>query len=363
MAIAQTQKKNGTSVIGTNYDLIYTSTPTQNNLLIGVWNAGGSADPGTVTQPSGWTLATGFPFQRGALYKLVIAYKVAGAGESTTVRLTTGNSVGNIGTIFEYSGLATSSPEDKTQTSDGGVGSITTLTSGTTAATTLADELVIAGWALLNGSGGTESVTNGFTLENTSGTRNICASKIVSAAGAQETTASWLTARTAVGGIVTFKSPSTTNKSLSVTQTQTATLTRSVGKLAAVTQTQTPTVGRSVGKTATATQTQTPALIRSTGKTVTTTQTQTASLSRSVGKILAVTQTATATVAKVVGKILAFVQTQLGSLTATKQGVPRNIDYDLGRPLTSWRADEPETGWTWVSERPVISWRSGAPEA
>ncbi len=128
------------------------------------------------------------------------------------------------------------------------------------------------------------------------------------------------------------------NQSLSVTQTQTATLVNSVGKTAAVTQTQaptvlrsvghitsvtqtqTPTALRSVGKTAAVAQTQTPTVVRSTGKTVGAAQTQTPTIARSIGKILSATQTATATVAKTVGKILAFVQTQVGSLTATKTG-------------------------------------------
>lgn len=204
MAIAQVQLKRTTTVSGTSHAHTVTSTPTDNNLLVAVINFAGG-DPGTITRPSGWSLA--IEAQRGSAQKIGIYYKVA-ASEGTSWTWTTANAVQSVCTIYEYSGLDSSQAAvlDKTTSNDGGAGTVTSLSTGTTVATTLADELLAAGIGLTGSSGSAFSWTNSFTDDGTGSAGAGTAVRIVSATGTYETTGSWTTARTAVAAIATFKS-------------------------------------------------------------------------------------------------------------------------------------------------------------
>lgn len=151
---------------------------------------------------------------------------------------------------------------------------------------------------------------------------------------------------------------STFNQSLSVTQTQTPSILRSVGKIILPVQTQTPTVVKSVGKNVNATQTQTSTLTRTVGKLISVTQTQASTVTRTVGKTLGFVQTQTATATKSVGKILAFVQTQLASLVGVKQG-PTPTDANPIVLSFTERSTISETEQSTVSyqERSTITYR------
>lgn len=102
-----------------------------------------------------------------------------------------------------------------------------------------------------------------------------------------------------------------------VTSTQTASIVKQVAKTIAVTSTQTASVVKNIAKAAIAlTQTQTVAVLinKAFGVTISVTQTQTASITKNVGKPLAVTSTQTASVVKNVGKNITKTQTQTPSI-------------------------------------------------
>lgn len=206
MAITEVQQQNDTLRTTTSYTTTYGATPTDGNLLVGVWCTGtGGSNPGTITNPTGWS--TAFTLQRSTGQRVICCYKVA-SSDGTSVNIKSTGNVGWIGTIFEFSGLDTSSPLDVTQTNDGGSGGVTSLASGTTAATAVADSLVIAGWGLANTSGGSESVDVG-AIQDTSNDKVIIATRVISSTGTQAITASWTTSRTCVAGIAVFKGGAT----------------------------------------------------------------------------------------------------------------------------------------------------------
>lgn len=196
------QDATGTSLT-TSVSAIYASTPTLNNLLIAIV---ASNNDGNLDTIAGWTLAiesSGSPAS-----DISILYKVSNGAESTTVTANnTGASLMELA-IFEYSGLATSSVLDKTATGNG-VG--TTVSTGTTATTTIADELLIVGV----GSSSLQTATswsNSFTTRQVIGTVNtlLCSDRIVSATGAYETTLTGGNVTTMGACIATFKTPSST---------------------------------------------------------------------------------------------------------------------------------------------------------
>jgi len=145
---------------------------------------------------------------------ITIAYKIAGAAEGTGVTVSVGFADDQTLTIFEYSGIDTVSPLDQTA-SNACNPATTSCSTGTTATTSVADELIIAGLGLQGSSGGWANTwTNGFTqqstLESTGGgaaghSASSTADRIVSATGTFETTEGWITSRIAAGVIATFK--------------------------------------------------------------------------------------------------------------------------------------------------------------
>lgn len=182
-------------------------TPTQNNLLVVT-----AVSDSTMNLPtgSGWSLAVSAVNNCG----LYIWYKVAGAAESATVTVNNTASATCVMCAMEWSGLLTASVLDKTA-SNGGVSGSSTIASGTTAATTQADELAIAAiadynqaaLALTSWSGG---FTTEYDLRPSSGTirdEGAAASLILTSTGAQSSTASLNTpcGANSTGCIATFK--------------------------------------------------------------------------------------------------------------------------------------------------------------
>jgi hypothetical protein len=149
-----------TSETATTIAATLSPAATAGNLIITACSTDKNA--GTWTQPSGFTLLT--PFS-GTNVSLAIAYKVAAGGE-TTIEWTTSNSEEHNMWLAEYSGLADTSPEDKTASANSGDTDVSSQTSGTTAATTQNDELAVAAFAVDSASiGGTTGYSNGFTEE------------------------------------------------------------------------------------------------------------------------------------------------------------------------------------------------------
>lgn len=129
----------------------FVPAPTQNNLLMCLANS-----EATINMTStGWTLAVS-QINNTGLYQW---YKVAGASESATVTITPTSTVSVEMLVYEYSGAVTASPWDKAASAVGA-------STGTTAATTQADELALAAEGLSNmASAGTASWTNSFTSD------------------------------------------------------------------------------------------------------------------------------------------------------------------------------------------------------
>ena len=145
---------------------------------------------------------------------LTILSKIAGASESTTISGTMAASDSWVWIIAEFEGPYESTQLDKTVSlNDGSLD--TDKSTGTTAETAQADELLVAAWCTQDGDPPSENpaVTNSFTLheaESISGQLGdpggFLASRVVSATGTFESTLSWDTTNSRGKGVMaTYK--------------------------------------------------------------------------------------------------------------------------------------------------------------
>jgi hypothetical protein len=134
--LTQVQQNTGSaSPSAGGVSVVFGAGPTQNNLLL---CAAMSSSFGSMTS-SGWTQAVAED-QFDAMY---LYYKIAGAGESSTVTWTPTVNDRTAVWIAEYSGNVTVSPLDKTAVNDPAANA-STIATGTTAALSQADELAVA---------------------------------------------------------------------------------------------------------------------------------------------------------------------------------------------------------------------------
>lgn len=215
--LVQSQTASTLAATATSLTATFGSTPTQNNLLVA---AAGSDDTLAMTS-SGWTLATSAVSNQAAY----LWYKLAGASEPTAVQVTitpTASDTIVLGTMeFSVSGGWAVSPLDKIASNTGHGGTFTSLATGTTAATTVANELAIAienphAWSSGASAPTTPtwsaSYTNIVTVPGTTGSTPtfrvalFVASNTLVATGTQTTTGSWTNSSTDVGALIaTFK--------------------------------------------------------------------------------------------------------------------------------------------------------------
>lgn len=206
MAIAVVQSKQGNvSDNATSISATLDSAITEGNLL----TVDCFTRSTTLTNPSGFTTDVNV-VNSTELDVARIASKVAGASESTTITIT--QSPSDVGAIFvrEISDQA-SSALDKTA-STGRTTGATTISSGTTATLSQADEICLAICGLREDTSA-ESVDNSYTLDAVThsatpgGTDAILlsASRIVAATTAQQTDFSWTVSTTAIAAIATYK--------------------------------------------------------------------------------------------------------------------------------------------------------------
>ena len=152
----------------------FTTAPTVGNLLIAVFGESAGGTNNTINTPSGWQVAivdeTDTP--GGAIY-----YKIADGTETTVTVTTTGNqlSYGMGLQLYEYSGMAASSPLDTTAV-DTNADSSATLSVGPIT-TTVTGDLIIAGAEINSNatdnatfSSWTNSFTEEFDFQNPGGT-------------------------------------------------------------------------------------------------------------------------------------------------------------------------------------------------
>lgn len=204
MAISRLPGQDATGTSSTtSVTATYPGATTANNLLIAVC---GDNDGNTGTQTlAGWTEA--ISFQQSSGTDCHIFFKIA-AGSETSVTVSNANAASMRLAIYEYTGNVTASTLDKTAGSGSNLGA-TTCPTGTTATTTVADELCIVG-ALVGGvAASSPSWNNSFNARDTvaSGLINLfTADRIVSATGAYTTTVTYTGASSgATGVIATFK--------------------------------------------------------------------------------------------------------------------------------------------------------------
>ena len=145
----------------TSVTATFTTAPTAGNLLIAVFGESGSNN---INTPSGWQVAI---VDQNNSPGGAIFYKIASGSESTVTVTTTGGTSTSYGMglqLYEYSGMAATSPLDDTA-SNSGTG--TSLTSGSVT-TTQAGDLLISGAAIMTAATFTwgDSFTEEFDFQN-----------------------------------------------------------------------------------------------------------------------------------------------------------------------------------------------------
>jgi hypothetical protein len=200
MAIARVQAAVQGYNTGTPVTASFPNTPAQGNLI---WAYGVGSTAATNASVSGWSPA--ISTQCGAAKWAALFYKVAGASESKDVTMAWTGSTATHCIIEEWGGFTGTPTIDKTKNQNYGA-SATTQTSGTTDATTVNDELCIAGFAMGN-TFTSPSFSNSFAEEYkgpTGALLQTIASLVVSSTGTKETTCTWTTSRICGGLIATF---------------------------------------------------------------------------------------------------------------------------------------------------------------
>src|SRR3990167_265755 len=204
MVISFVQSTSETATVGT-VSGTFTSTPGENNLaVIGLASIGGTVD-GTVIGYNSAVLGT---FGVAGLHRISLWYKVAGVGESAVVTAigTAASGTANRMDIhmFEVSGNVTTSPLDVVGNQADPGSTVSSLSTGTTAVTSQANEISFGLIGLGGLSGGGTAWTNSFG-GGFDTARCLSAYVVETATGIKESTASWTTARRAGGVIATFK--------------------------------------------------------------------------------------------------------------------------------------------------------------
>lgn len=188
----------------TTHPITFAAPTVGNRIIIGV-NAGSGV---TGVSGSGWTREDGIISNTDtAIYS-----KIAGASEPTTVTFTIGGAASCNLYMEEYAN-AVSGVADKTAHNDSGVtpgGSQTTIPTGTTAATTVADAIAFAVFGVVAAAGAVGTYTNGFAEASqgiTSGgggtnVRMAVATKTLTATGTVSSQASSTNAQGSMLGVV-----------------------------------------------------------------------------------------------------------------------------------------------------------------
>jgi hypothetical protein len=163
---------------------------------------GYSGAPTSITPPTGWVLAKDKT-------KNVSLYVCANCASQSGAQTWTANAAfANVVILEEWSGIASGATIDQTANNTSGSTSVTLADSGTTAATTTANEIVLA--ELYNGAHSTfTGATSGYNVVQDgqttgSGIQIALLTQIISATGTQNASASYATADRMRGAIATY---------------------------------------------------------------------------------------------------------------------------------------------------------------
>lgn len=217
MAISKVQYKaqSGSGSV-TSLTVTLDSPSTAGNLLVAVVaHATGSSNSLTISPPAGWSTAVGpVTMESPAVSRLYIFYRWNCPGSVSSYAFSSSGAAGMAAAMWEYSGVKNDAdPLDKTASAANGTFPGVPIVTGTTAATTQADEVVLAVVGTHQGSAVSwSSVINSFTAETTAGSSGGSGnpqiqplSKIVSSTGAQNSGATPSAANGAAGAIASFK--------------------------------------------------------------------------------------------------------------------------------------------------------------
>jgi hypothetical protein len=208
MALVQS-KTYGSTASSASHSVTLDASPTTGNLLVLVV----VGDSTVSATPSGWSVATSAVDGTGSY----VYYRVASAGLSATISITLSGSTSCVLLAFEYSGY-TATPLDKVASAVGQGPS--TISTGTTVATTQANELLFAMVGISLSAGHTGDVSswsnsfvqlgNAVSSGSTVNVRGAAAALSVAVTGTYTTTASITTLLTPPGAnnsgiIATFK--------------------------------------------------------------------------------------------------------------------------------------------------------------
>ncbi len=199
-------KVQGPPVIGigsTSVTTTFSSTPTQNNLIVVLLGCTGSSTGVGGVALTGFTLSTSATV--GTSNGFVSTwYKIAGASESTGISATiSGGSSCNI-IAEEWTNINTSNPLDRTAFTNDTGSTVSSRSSGTTSTTSTSNSLAFTGHITGNTTT-SRSWSNSFNAEYQNDLYYIyAASRVLSATGTYESTMSWTTARRAGGTISIF---------------------------------------------------------------------------------------------------------------------------------------------------------------
>ena len=213
------QNKSGTASTQNNLAVTFDSAPTENNLLVAVgWTTDQAVQNLSI---AGWTEAFSLQVTYGSGLDGTVAcfYKIAGASESSTVTLAsdgplTPESIGLH--AMEWSGMATSTPLDKTATNDETGSNSRVADTGTTAATAQANALAIAACCIADDDfDASPTFSGGYTRDadlsvgaGSADSSMAVGFKILSATGTQTTTCTWTgggSSEERFSGIAVFK--------------------------------------------------------------------------------------------------------------------------------------------------------------
>ena len=194
---ALVQRKAAPSAGATTSSVTLNAAPTEGDLLVA---RVGTTATGRTFSMSGWT--PGPKNDRAQFF-----YKIVGAGESATITTNLSGSATTLRLLVdEWSHIDTVTPLDASVSTAKG-SALTSLSTGVTATTSVADSIALTMHMLNGNAGGGVTFTNGFRTDQASGPV-IAGSKVLTASGTQETTASWTTARAANAIIVVFRGAS-----------------------------------------------------------------------------------------------------------------------------------------------------------
>jgi IPT/TIG domain-containing protein/laminin G domain protein len=199
-AISEVQKQHvGANDVSISLTLAFPPTP--GDVLVAAVVVPDSLSPAFDT-PTGWTKP--FTPARGAVF-----WRVSNGTERTvTVNLSAGQPASALRMwVVELSGVETTNPFDRSGSAVFSSAQ-TSVTPATSAATTQLAEWAFTIVAQNGSNGGGERASNGFNLLATGNSRDIAASKVLTATGAVSTTISWTNARAGSWIIATFRAVS-----------------------------------------------------------------------------------------------------------------------------------------------------------